>query len=295
VLGIAPAAPDHEYSGRREPVLDVAPVPLEREPPRHRDREDWRRRLLGPTGSLALHLAALLVLLFGWRMPAPVEHPPIPVQVVFQPPPRPKPPPVPKLPRFSRPPRGPIASENFGDTNPKDLGPVNRAGAAPKKAAAPRNAAKPGAPTLPQAPNTETAAVPRPLEKPRPPPEERSVHRILQTRRMTMQLAKYPGMAATKDEYMAYLAALVRQHFGMLPPSLIKRREGETVIGVVVRDNGTIAMMQVDKSSGYPDIDRRVEAMITAVGRFPPVPQWFQGPAMAIEFTLRFPGGGLFQ
>jgi hypothetical protein len=30
--------------------------------------------------------------------------------------------------------------------------------------------------------------------------------------------------------------------------------------------------------------------MIAAVGRFPPLPQWFQGPSMPIEFTLRFPG-----
>jgi TonB family protein len=294
VFGIAPVMLDYERARRREPVLEAMPAPPDREPLWRRDEEDWRHRLRGPAGSLALHLAMLLALLFGWRMPAPVEHPPIPVQVVFQPPPKP---PVrtvkrapPSRPHPSRPHRGPIASEDFGDTKRRDLGPVNREGAAPTNAALPLDTAKPSAPALPKAPGMETAAAPRPPEKPLPPPEPRPVHRASYPRRMTTRLAKYPGMAATKDEYMAYLAALARQHLDLLPLSLIGKRQGETVIGVVVRDNGTIAMMQVVKSSGYPDIDRRVEAIITAVGRFPPLPQWFQGPAMAIEFSLRFPG-----
>jgi TonB family protein len=109
-------------------------------------------------------------------------------------------------------------------------------------------------------------------------------------RRMTMRLAKYPGTAATKDEYLAYLVALTRQHLDLLPLSLVGQREGETVIGVLVLDDGTIAMMKVVKTSGYPDIDERVERMIAAVGRFPPLPQWFQGPSMQLQFRLRFPG-----
>ena len=29
--------------------------------------------------------------------------------------------------------------------------------------------------------------------------------------------------------------------------------------------------------------------MIRAVGRFPPLPQWFQAPSMRLEFRLQFP------
>jgi TonB family protein len=101
--------------------------------------------------------------------------------------------------------------------------------------------------------------------------------------------ARFPGPAATKDEYLAYLVHLTRQHLNLLPLSVVGGRHGETVIDILVLDNGTLARVDVGSSSGYPDIDRRVEAMIRAVGRFPPLPQWFQGPSMELQFTLIFP------
>ena len=64
---------------------------------------------------------------------------------------------------------------------------------------------------------------------------------------------------------------------------------GETIINVLVLDDGTVAMLSVGLSSGYPDIDERIEQMIRAVGRFPPLPQWYQGPSMHLEFRLQFP------
>ena len=57
----------------------------------------------------------------------------------------------------------------------------------------------------------------------------------------------------------------------------------------MVMDDGRVAMLSVGLSSGYPDIDERVEQIIRAVGRFPPLPQWFQGSVMRLEFRLRFP------
>ena len=66
-------------------------------------------------------------------------------------------------------------------------------------------------------------------------------------------------------------------------------RRGETIINVLVLDDGTVAMLSVGLSSGYPEIDERVEQMIRAVGRFPPLPQWYQGESMRLEFRLQFP------
>jgi TonB family protein len=261
------------------------PAPEPDMPPRRR-AEGWRDRLPGAAGSLGLHLAVLLAVLFGWRMPAPVERPPIPVRIVFQPPPVPKPPPRQAAKRLAR---GPIASEDFGDTNPQDLGPVNRQGAAASRRPLALDAPGSHVPAPPKPAAIKTAAVPRPPEKPRP-PAPRAARRPSPPRRMTVRLAKYPGPAATKSEYLAYLVALTRQHLDLLPLSLIGGRRGETVVGVLVLDDGRIAMIKIVKSSGYPDIDERVERMIAAVGRFPPLPQWFQGPSMPIEFTLRFPG-----
>jgi TonB family protein len=238
---------------------------------------------MGPAGSLGLHLALLLAVLFGGQRPAPIEHPPIPVRIVFQPPPKPPPPRRP-----SHPHRGPIASASFGDTRKKDLGPVNRNGPAPGKALLPLDTPKPAEVPPTPAP-AQIAAVPRPPQKPRP-PAPRPVRRLPHPGRVTTRLAKYPGPAATRSEYLAYLVALTRQHLDLLPLSLIAGRHGETVIGVLVLDDGRIAMLRVVKSSGYPDIDARVERMISAVGRFPPLPQWFQGPSMQLQFRLRFPG-----
>ena len=32
-----------------------------------------------------------------------------------------------------------------------------------------------------------------------------------------------------------------------------------------------------------------IEQMVAAVGRFPPLPQWYQGKSVQLELTLRFP------
>ena len=82
---------------------------------------------------------------------------------------------------------------------------------------------------------------------------------------------------------------LARQHLNLLTHAMVGGRRGMSVIGVTVLDDGTIARINVARGSGYPDIDERVEQMILACGRFPPLPQWFQGEAMQLEFRLEFP------
>ena len=66
-------------------------------------------------------------------------------------------------------------------------------------------------------------------------------------------------------------------------------RRGEAVLSVLVLDDGTIARIAVRESSGYPDIDQRIEQMIAAVGRFPPLPQRFQVSSMDFTMRMRFP------
>ena len=107
--------------------------------------------------------------------------------------------------------------------------------------------------------------------------------------RLASRSARYPGPAATRDEYLHYGLMLIRRHLNLLPRSLVGERRGTTVIGVVILDNGTVAMLHIARSSGYPDIDRRVEAMVAAVGRFPPLPQWFQGMGIPLEYHFDFP------
>jgi periplasmic protein TonB len=294
----------HDFvAGRCEPLPAAATAaaapPPEREPP---VVSRQRRRPFGPIGSLVLHLLPLLLLL-NWPLRPPPETPPIPVRLVFQPPPPPPKPIPPKpLPRPEvRPPPGRLASEDIGD--------IKEQGRDREKSDAAASAEKPpAAPEQPPAPEQKTAAIvppppvtkspglpdqalaqapPRPKPKPAIPPPllRRTVARLHAAPRP----ARFPGPAATRDEYLAYLVYLTRKHLNLLPLSVVGGRNGETVVDILVLDDGRLARVMVGQSSGYPDIDRRVEAMIQAVGRFPPLPQWFQGPSMQLEFRLYFP------
>jgi TonB family protein len=292
-------------AGRLEPApaaaVPASPLP-EREPP---VGSRLRRRPFGPVGSLILHLLPLL-LLVEWPMRPPAAVAPIPVQLVFQPPPPPPPPPKPSPPKplpkpEVRPPPGRIASEDMGETKTQGRDQTKSEASAPSqkpetsKEPPPQPEQKTAAvippPPVPGAtgvPNEEVAKEP-PLPKPKPSIHQPLLHRTEARIHMAPRSARFPGPAATKDEYLAYLVYLTRKHLNLLPMSMVAGRRGETIIDILVLDNGTLARVDVGSSSGYPEIDQRVEAMIRAVGRFPPLPQWFQGDSMELQFMLRFP------
>ena len=264
---------------RREPVLAfrraVGGAPEDR--PRPVAAARGGRPAWGALGSLGLHLAVVFVLLFHpplGNRPAP-EVPPIPVALVVMPP---KPKPLPAPPKPKPPPPGRLASVEMGP----------RTGAKSAPAPGPQG----GAP-----PRLEATALPLPpppkLEAPSPsdfalPPPQPAQPRPRPAAPEGRQ-AKYPGPSASRDEYLAYLAVLTRRHSGLLTSSFLAGRRGITVVAVLVLDNGTVARVGVAQSSGYPDIDRKVEEIIRAVGRFPPLPQYVQGPSWALKFFFPFP------
>jgi TonB family protein len=304
------AGPPEE--GRREPTLASAPPPrgdpwwlgsAERFAPiRGREQGQWR----GPIGSLVLHLLPLL-LLIEWPMGAPPEIEPVTVQLVLEPPPEPQPQPTPPKPEFKPPPPGRIASEDLGDTEAKQANREPNDTPSAKKASPPPPAEKAETPPPPPEkteppppePSQQTAAVvpPPPPEKPPPPkpqpkPSQTTrppLHWEDEQARAASRPAKYPGPAATRDEYLAYVHSLIRRHYNLLPLAMVGGRRGEAQIEFVVLDDGTIAMIRVRHSSGWPDIDERIEQMILAVHHVPPLPQWFQGPSMALVLNLPFP------
>jgi TonB family protein len=250
-----------------------------------------------------LHLLPLL-LLIDWPMSSPAEIEPIPVQLVFEPPPPPEVKPAPPQPKpVPPPPRGRLASEDLGEPQAKEVEkPKGDPPAAekPAKTEAPpvdsKTAEKPqqtaalAPPPLPPA----KPDAPKPDPSPKPPPKpnlaaHQTPRRVEEPTNLAPRRGRFPGPAATRDEYLAYMHSLIRQHYNLLPPAMVGDRRGMTVIEFVVLDDGKIALMKVRRSSGYPDIDRRVAEMIQAVGRFPPLPQWFQGLAMPFEFGFPFP------
>ena len=252
-----------------------------------------RDRPFGPIGSLLLHLLPLL-LLIDWPMRPPAEIAPIPVQLVVEPPPAPKPASKPNPKPAPAPPTGRLASDDIGDTLAKghdaaDSREPEPGNAPPASEPAPAETPKKTAEIIPPPAASDALAPPLPPPpKPKPTPQQPLRHGEGRPH-LVLRPARFPGPAATRDEYLAYLATLTRQHIGLLPLGVVAGRRGETVIDILVLDNGTVAMLKVGRSSGYPDIDGRIEKMIAAVGRFPPLPQWFQGPSMQLEFRLKFP------
>jgi TonB-like protein len=220
---------------------------------------------------------------------------PIPVQLVFEqppPPPTAQPQQQPKPPQMEVPPRGPLSSVDQGAIKQADLG----------RSDDPMSL--PSAGQMQQSPSqaqTATAVVPPvPQPKPTPPREDQpAVHPPKpsgaqvahhdDTPREAPHSARYAGSAASRDEYLAYLVTLTRQHIDLLPMSVVGDRHGETVISVVVYDDGRLGPIGVMHGSGYPDIDERIEKMVAAVGHFPPLPQWYQGHAVQLELTFKFP------
>jgi TonB family protein len=245
-----------------------------------------------------------LLLLIDWQMSRPPETEPIPVQLVLEPPPpEVKPTPPQPQPKPTPPPaRGRLASEDLGEPEAKDTDQPK--GDPPPPAEKSAKSDTPPVEAKPEKPQ-QTAAVtpplppakpdaPRPDPVPKPPPKptpaaHQPPRRVEDPANLSPRRARFPGPAATRDEYLAYMHSLIRQHYNLLPLSTLGNRRGMTVIEFVVLDDGKIALMKVRRSSGYPDIDNRVAEMVAAVGRFPPLPQWFQGIAMPFEFGFPFP------
>jgi TonB family protein len=308
--------------GHREPTFEGAPRlsvpdPLPLDPPERPlpSEERERVRWYGPVGALVVHLLPLL-LLIEWPVAAPPEMTPIAVQLVVEPPPPAEPlKPVPPPPQFKPPPPGRIASEDLGDTEAKQVSrevsdapaakevppPEVRATEVPQQTAdaVPPPPAEQAEPLPKEAEQRAAEDVPPlPPEKPTPPPKPQpkptqtaqlAPRRVQEPAATTGHPAKYPGPAATRDEYLAYVHSLIRQHYNLLPLAMVGGRRGQTLVEFIVLDDGTIALVKVRQSSGYPDIDARVEQMVVAVRRVPPLPQWFQGPSMALILSLPFP------
>lgn len=301
----ADASPSLDPSFHSDDRNDVlrSPEPGERE--QVADRPRWWVRLRGPIGSLLLHLLPLL-LLIDWSISPPAEVAPIPVQLVLEPPPQAKPqppqPPQPQPKPTPPPPRGRLASEDLGDPeakqvdrpkgdaptttdNPaKDDKPPSEAKEKPQQTAA--MVPPPLPPAKPDTPKPDP--IPKPAPKPSPTAHQ-PPRRLEEPGDLAPRRAKYPGPAATRDEYLAYMHSLIRQHYNLLTAPTLGERRGMVVVKFVVLDDGKIALIKVRRSSGYPDIDNRVAEMVAAVGRFPPLPQWFQGIAMPFEFGFPFP------
>lgn len=287
-----------------------------------RPRPPKRRWARGPAASLLLHLLPLLAIVDWPRAPAEIPRP-IPIRLVIeQPPPPPPPPPQPAEPKQpGKPPNVPLASDDFaaveapevkaGPSSPSPEGRETRPPAAETAARLVAPPLPPPAPLpLPEQPSSDplaealqprTEAVAHLVLPPRPdPPKEPAKTRTPKSQESAWPLplhrdpqkevhaALLRGPDAIRDEYCAQALSLTMRRIGLLPRSLTEGRQGETVLSIHVLGDGTINGVRVASSSGYHDIDARIEQMVLDVGRYPPLPSWM-GPEMDFTFQMHFP------
>lgn len=268
--------------------------------------------------SLLLHSLPLLSLV-SWQ-PTPAEiPPPIPVQLVIEQPPPPPPQPKPKAPADPLP--GPIASDDFGpvaaaETRPGVTDPAPAAGGPEPPLDAKTAATEParlpelvppkeraGVPTPPSStPEVEMAAL-APPAPPKRPPHKQSVAPDMSLPMTSgwplplhqndphaqQRLASLVGPPAVRDEYCARALNLTLRHLDQLPLSSLGGRRGRTAVTIRILGDGTINSVAIAQSSGYPDLDQRVQKMVFAVGQYPPLPPRIPGTWADFTFVMVFP------
>lgn len=239
----------------------------------------------GLLGSLGVHALVLLALFGAHSAPAEVAGA-IPVRLVIEQPPAVKdesqpaqspesasePPPAEHAAAEAAPPRArprPQVAAARPRPKPEPQPPAKPAFAATAPPAVARPPAAPAADAA--SPAVEAASLPKPGSN-SPAPG-----------------AGVPGPNTSRGDYLDYLVTLTRGHFDLLPLSFLAGRHGRTILSVLVYEDGTISRVSVKQTSGYPDIDARIEQMVTAVGRFPPVPDTFRKPSVELDFNLAFP------
>ncbi len=218
---------------------------------------DWPRPPMAPAGAVPVRLVIEKPPAEdAAETPVPMNRPAPPkaATVVLRPP-KPAPPPIPPPPLIATP--KPAPARLVAAPPPKPSPPVRQA----------------TLPPAPQHPETPPTAAPQPDGSANP----------------ATHAAPAAAPEAGAGNYLDYLVTLTRRHFDLLPLSFLAGRRGETVLSVAVRGDGAIADVAIKRSSGYPDIDARIEQMVTAVGRFPPPPPQFQRPNLHLNFKLIFP------
>ena len=254
------------------------------------EKRSSRMQSRSPLIALLMHVA-LLLLIVGWASTTNDDAPLIPVKLVIeQAPPEPEPQPVEQPPMPPQPEHAEAQSQPEPvPSPPAPTPPIHpKAQRPPAKPAPAQSAPTPPTPTRPAHPKAQIQQEqlpppnPMPISHPAAPPPTA-------LRPSEAPLPQFPSAGTSRDGYLAYLVTLTGQHMNLLPRSVVGTRRGETVVRVAVRRDGVIDRLSIARPSGYPDIDERVEQMVAAVGKFPPVPDAFAGSPVELDLDFFFP------
>ena len=249
--------------------LDAEPSEEEPDEPSAAPRQ--RASAISLLGSLGVHLPTLLVLMLWSSAPAEIPGA-IPVQLVVE-----ESPAAPDEVQADR-----SVSENTSET-------PNADSAAATPVAVPPVPPQPQVAEVAPPPKPSRSPPPTPAALPNPAPPVPAAKPAPPASKPAPSEARVPGSDATRGDYLDYLVTLTRGHFDILPLAFLAGRHGRTTLSVLVFEDGTISRIAVKQSSGYPDIDAKIEQMVAAVGRFPPVPESFKRPSVELDFNMIFP------
>jgi len=229
-------------------------------------------------GSLGVHLPTLLVLILGSSAPAEIQGA-IPVQLVVV-----EAASAPDAVEADRP-----QVESTSETPQADSAAASPAAAPPVPQPPAPPVPEPQVAEITRPPKPNRSPQPTPAALPKPAPAAPVANRLEPALNQKAREAQVPGSDATSGDYLDYLVTLTRGHLDMLPLAFLAGRHGRTTLSVLVFEDGSISRVAVKRGSGYPDIDARIEQMVAAVGRFPPVPESFRRPSVELDFNMIFP------
>jgi TonB family protein len=248
-----------------DPDAPLVAEPVERDAPVSARADSRTERLGSWLGSLGVHLLPALLLVAIAPRSAGAPGSAIPVRLLVM--------------------QAPISEPNQST-------PQLAASALPPPQSAPQPLPTPHLPPPPR-PQRHASIAPLQPQKPSPRQEAPAEHHAAEPAKATSPHQATDAVtqpaAMTRDQYLAYLVNLTWRHVDMLPASFIAGRKGETRLLIRVMSDGTIASIVVAQSSGYPEIDTRIEQIVTAIGRYPPLPSTFSGPSAELDMVLRFP------
>jgi periplasmic protein TonB len=239
--------------------------------------------------SLTAH-ALLLALLLALPVPAPPLQPPVPtggIEVAF----------APSLPEPKKPPTLPL--------------PVKAEPPPPPPVVTPPPPPPPPPPAIEPPPPAPEATVAVP-EAPPPPPRKPAIPTVFKpVLRRPERERPFPAFAAPtppaaslpqtafapasarapstdiSPSYRALLSEWLESHKRYPESAREQGEEGQAVLRFVVERSGRVADFAVIKSSGYPDLDAALDAMMRGA-TLPPFPAGMEQPSIEVAVTIRF-------
>ncbi|MBL8690581.1 MAG: energy transducer TonB [Rhodospirillaceae bacterium] len=149
----------------------------------------------------------------------------------------------------------------------------------------PKPIVKPPAPVVAKPPPTPAPAAPpveAPVQAAAPPPSAAP---------MPPQLAALPpsvGRPGADTEYFSVILAWLEKHKEYPRQAQMRRQQGTAVLHFELDRSGRVLSYRIKSSSGFPELDREVEAMLKRAEPLPPIPADLAQAKLELQVPVQF-------